>query len=237
MAIIGEFTTPSSEFLLAQTLAAVPELTVEIERMVSDGNGRVTPYFWIGRDSDGDVGIDAVLAADRTVTDLELVERHEDLRLYRACWNGNDEGLLVFLGEIDATILTAIAQNGDWDLRILFPEQGALSTFHDYCIDQGLAFELERFYDADDPTEYGKYGVTEDQTAALVTAHELGYFEVPRRCSLEDVAAELGVSRNAVSTRLRRGHAALVDATLVHDDPQDTLEIGDGDNGTRDKPR
>jgi len=48
-------------------------------------------------------------------------------------------------------------------------------------------------------------------------AHEaldIGYFTVPKRAEIADVAAELGVSPQAVSRRLRRGYASLVASTL-----------------------
>ncbi|MFC7027483.1 helix-turn-helix domain-containing protein [Halomicroarcula sp. GCM10025710] len=37
-----------------------------------------------------------------------------------------------------------------------------------------------------------------------------GFFDEPRTATLEDVAAELGISRQAVANRLRRGHRALI---------------------------
>jgi predicted DNA binding protein len=42
-------------------------------------------------------------------------------------------------------------------------------------------------------------------------AYERGFFDIPRRATAADLAAELDVSRQAVSERLRRGYAALVE--------------------------
>jgi hypothetical protein len=52
--------------------------------------------------------------------------------------------------------------------------------------------------------------MTDAQREALLTAHEMGYYEVPRATSLEAVAAELGVTAPSLSERLRRANANLV---------------------------
>jgi predicted DNA binding protein len=56
--------------------------------------------------------------------------------------------------------------------------------------------------------------LTDRQQEALLTAHELGYFEVPRSATLSDVAAELDVSPPSCSERLRRAQHALIASAL-----------------------
>lgn len=46
MSVIGTFTIPASPPAMQQTLTCVPELTVEIERVVAHPRGTLTPYFW-----------------------------------------------------------------------------------------------------------------------------------------------------------------------------------------------
>ncbi|WP_135536057.1 helix-turn-helix domain-containing protein [Halostella pelagica] len=58
-------------------------------------------------------------------------------------------------------------------------------------------------------------GLTDCQREALVTAHEMGYFDIPRRASLEDVAGELDISASSLSERLRRAQSTLVEATVT----------------------
>lgn len=59
--------------------------------------------------------------------------------------------------------------------------------------------------------------LTARQFAALETAADLGYFEVPRDASLEEVATELGCSESTASTLLRTGVNHLVDAAIAID--------------------
>lgn len=46
MSIIAEFTVPADEFALYQTLCEIPEIVVEVERVVAHDEGHLVPYFW-----------------------------------------------------------------------------------------------------------------------------------------------------------------------------------------------
>ena len=58
-------------------------------------------------------------------------------------------------------------------------------------------------------------GLTQHQMHAFSTAWRLGYYERPRKCTLADVASELGVSRATISGHLREvdriAHRRLLD--------------------------
>lgn len=60
----------------------------------------------------------------------------------------------------------------------------------------------------------GCRGITETERRTLEVAVEEGYFETPRRASLQDLADEFGISKTAVSMNLRRAERKLVDATV-----------------------
>jgi len=57
-------------------------------------------------------------------------------------------------------------------------------------------------------------GLTDRQREALVTAREMGYFEVPRAASLGGVADELGITASSLSERLRRAQDCLVERAV-----------------------
>lgn len=52
--------------------------------------------------------------------------------------------------------------------------------------------------------------LTESEQTTLAAARRLGYYEVPRTATHEDVAEELGVSRSTVGEHLRRAESKLV---------------------------
>ena len=66
----------------------------------------------------------------------------------------------------------------------------------------------------DDAPVADRWGVTPAQADALLTARDMGYFEVPRGADASDVAAELGVSKSAFLERLRRGQNRLLGEAL-----------------------
>ncbi|WP_135830021.1 helix-turn-helix domain-containing protein [Halorussus halobius] len=215
MSILTAFDVPAADFLLDRTLGAVPEMRVEIERVAVEDE-EVTPYFW-GAGGDFEA-FEAALDDDPTVDDVVTVEGHDDERLYRVTWARDARSIVYAVSESEATILQATSEDGDWFVEILFPDEAALSSFQDHAATHDLSFELRRLHGATHSEAFGRYGVTDEQREALVTAYERGYFEVPGAISLGELADELDISANAASARLHRGYANLVRSTLIHDE-------------------
>lgn len=76
---------------------------------------------------------------------------------------------------------------------------------------EAVGVRLERVYPlgSDSGGAAGRWDVTPAQEEAIRTAHEMGYFSVPKACTAAEVAAELGIGKTAFLERLRRGQAAL----------------------------
>ncbi|MFC4449944.1 helix-turn-helix domain-containing protein [Halorussus aquaticus] len=216
MSVLAELTVPASEFVLADTLTNVPGMRIEIKRVVA-GTERITPYFWA---TGGEFEtFERGLREDPTIQDiLTLEEQDGDERFYRVTWQAKTANLLTATSDAKATILEAVSDGKSWQLKVLFPNRDALSEFHDYCVSNDFSFQLERVYRAENPQERAEYDVTDEQQEALTAAYDAGYFEVPRRTTLTELADGLDISRNALSARLRRGHRNLVANTLVHDE-------------------
>jgi predicted DNA binding protein len=76
---------------------------------------------------------------------------------------------------------------------------------------------LERVFpiaDRGDSSVADRWGVTPAQADALRTAHEMGYFSVPRDVDASEVAAALDISKSAFLERLRRGLDRLLGEAL-----------------------
>jgi len=215
MSVLTGFTVAGEDFLMGRTRERVPEARIEIERVAVEP-GDVTPYFWAA--SDDFEAFEAALADDPTVADYIVLESHDGYRLYRVGWELRTEGIVYAVCDADATILEATSDGTDWSVELLFPNDESLSEFQDYAAAHDLSFELEWLHHSGHPEAMGKYGVTDEQREALVTAYRSGYFEVPGEATLSDLADELGISKNAASARLHRGYANLVENTLVHDE-------------------
>ena len=56
--------------------------------------------------------------------------------------------------------------------------------------------------------------LSEEQLVVLQTAHRMGYFDVPREASADDIATELGIAQSTLSERLRLAEKQLFDIVL-----------------------
>lgn len=223
MSVIAEYTVPTESFALSATLAAVPGMVVEIERVVAHGQDQVVPYLWVTGEADDE--FDRIVRDDPTTTEVTKLDTYEDGTLYRAKWTRKIESVVHAYTETGATIVEAVGRASGWELRMRFDEERLVAAFGDYCRDNDVAFELNRLYHPTEPMAGGQFGLTPKQRTALVAALDRGYFDIPRRSTMGEVADELGISQQSLSKRLRRGHRNLVSNVLTVGGSQD----GDGD--------
>lgn len=134
--------------------------------------------------------------------------------VYQMDWVAQIDSLVQILIEEDEAILSAQGNGEDWPLRLLFPDQEALSRTHDYCEEHGLTMEMYTIYNVDEGRK-GRFGLTDSQQDTLSGAFKRGYYEIPRDTSMTEFAEERGVSHQVLSERLRRGHRALVENTVA----------------------
>lgn len=212
MSTIAEFTLPPTEFVLVWAVKTVPDVRIEVERVVVDGTEEVTPYFCVRGESLE--AFDDALEDDVTVAEVVLLEKQDGDRFYRAHWRDTRRGILYALSDEVATVMAASYEGETWSIRMLFADQESLRDFHHYCSTYDVGIELERLYERSNPRAFAKFEVTAEQEAALTTALEMGYFEVPQAVTLAEVADRLGISEQATSARLRRGNANLVSNAL-----------------------
>lgn len=211
MSLFGAFLVPSRQLLLYETFQELPDVTVEIERVVATEEW-VTPYFWM-------VGVDeetfeAVVADDPSVEELQRLDAFENGTLYCADWTERSAVFVHAYTEFGTTILEANGADGQWELRMRFDDRDHLTQLTDYFDEHDFEFALTELHEVTHPRSPGQFGLTEKQEEALATAWEMGYFESPRDVTLSAIAEELDISEQALSNRLRRGYDALIENTL-----------------------
>ncbi|RDZ46336.1 DNA-binding protein [Haloferax sp. Atlit-10N] len=212
MATIVRGAIPSEEFALGHTLSALPDVEIECERIIESGDQTVMPLVWIRHADRSD--IDDALREDPSVDEVTCLSEFDDEFLYRMAWVDHVHLLLQMITNSHATILDAYGWGDEWQFRVLYPARDDFARTHDFAAEHGLRFEVDSIREMDaEPA--GRYGLTESQFEALVTAAREGYFEVPRRISLSELADKMGVSHQSLSERIRRGTDALVEDSLL----------------------
>lgn len=203
MAVITEFTVASDEFPLGRSFSLEEEgMRIELERIVPTGSG-IIPYFWVETDNP-----EAFERRARRNTEAKEVVRIDEVDgsyLYRIVWTSEVDHLVQAIIDAQAVILEAWG-NGEWAFRLRLPDHARLADFHNIILEHSIDLNFQRIYTLDEEQRGGYiFDLTPEQNEALATALNMGYFQVPREIKLEDVADELGITRQAASERIRRG--------------------------------
>jgi hypothetical protein len=215
MAVVAEFLVPAEEFPLAVTFDATPDATIELERLIPTVE-KPLPFFWI--ETDDPEGVRVSIRDRSAVSDLVEIEQFDDGVLFEVVWNTSVPGVVQGIVESDLTLLSATCSSDRWRFQFRGPGGDDIVVFQEYCRDNDVVVTLHRLLTtAEFRTERAGL-VTSKQRETLILALEEGYFDTPRRTSLAELGTMLGVSRQAVASRLRRGHRNLVFDTYLTDD-------------------
>lgn len=211
MSVILEFTVDGDQFSLGRVLSGPPDMQLELERIIPTGPA-VLPFVWAtGKAFD---------AFEEKVRDSPLVrglielDRVDDSALYRIEWEDPGDDLIAGIAAADATVLEARGDDG-WQFRLRFPDHEGLSSFYDYCTENDISIHVERTYTLS--AEAGRrrrFDLSREQREALVLALRRGYFATPSEATLEELAAELDISPQALSNRIRRGTEQVLEKAL-----------------------
>ncbi len=211
MATVMEFTSPAAEFPLGSVFENVPGATVELERLIPHET-LIIPYFWVRGGNTED--IEAAFEPHVGVTDIRMVDSVEDEYLMRAEWEQEYFGILSALAKANVVVLSGTGTKDDWRFEVRGESQDAIAEFREDCRENEIPITITAVH-AMLPIQGEGYELTETQREAMVVAYERGYFDSPRTASLEEVAEELGITQQSLSSRLRRGHRRLIRATLI----------------------
>ncbi|KAB1189008.1 MULTISPECIES: helix-turn-helix domain-containing protein [Haloferax] len=217
MSCIAEFTITSQALPLTTAIEYAPEMRLDVEQAVAADPERPVLFLWAcGGDFDA---FEEGMRNDETVGTPKLMESLPTRRLYRVQIS-DAAGAVVYPNDVEvgASRLDVSFTTDGLHTRMRFPDRDALVEYRTLCTEMGLEMSVQRIYSGDTTGTTG-YGLSEKQRQVLTLAAEEGYFEVPREVSLSDLAAELDISPQSTSERLRRGIATLVASTISSDIP------------------
>lgn len=212
MCTIVKASVPADQFALAETFSTVPDVEFDAVRLVTNGTERVVPLLW-ATNVDTET-VSSAMEADDTTADVRLVSQRNHDSLFRMRWIAQVRFVTHVLVEEDAAIVSARGTSESWVFRILFPERNAVSSTYEACEEYDIDLDIERISHLDDAPSFGGFHLTDEQFTTVQSALDSGYYKVPRETTLEELAAQLDVSHQALSERLRRGHRTLIENVL-----------------------
>ncbi|WP_435317723.1 helix-turn-helix domain-containing protein [Haloarchaeobius sp. TZWSO28] len=212
MIITGRFKLPVEKFPLGEAILTVPGTQVKFVRVTISPNV-LSRYFWATTD-DFDA-FEAAAVADPSVASLTRVDTFEGSALFRVEWNEERGTIASIYADIDGTFLNTAGNSDGWLLRVDFADQSGLVTFRDQLVEAGVNFSTLQLSRREQIQPGSGFGLTPKQTVAMARLWEFGYFDTPRKATLAEVAADLGISQQALSDRLRRAQWSLVKYTLI----------------------
>ncbi|MDQ2051314.1 helix-turn-helix domain-containing protein [Natronolimnohabitans sp. A-GB9] len=214
MSVIATVSVPAAAFPLGSSLEIDQDVTLTVETTVPTGDA-VIPYFWAPATA-ADSLLESLESND-TVSSVSIVDEVADHVLVKVTWADRVGSILESIRERDAIVMNAVGSTTQWTLRLRFPSADDLSAFYTSCLERDISIELVQLHETVDPGRNDRFGLTGPQRELLAAAYEAGYFDVPRRVTLVELGDRLDISDSAVSQRLRRGLAALIDSTIAVD--------------------
>jgi hypothetical protein len=200
--------------ILLETLGRVPDIEVVWQETHRHEDRPTQMLCWVLAD-DFDA-VDDAMSADPSVHDSTVIAALDGRRLYRVAFTDLSAAVDVVpqLVAVGAVIDEAVGTGEGWWLRLQFPDREAVESVYEFCRDHDIPVTVERLYEQTDWEMQRVPTLTDSQREILLAALESGSLEIPRRCSLAELAAELGIYESAASERFRRGVRGLVEQTL-----------------------
>lgn len=200
MSIVADFSLPRSELLLGD---APNDWSgrVQFEQFVPAASSPL-PYVRVSGDAEA---FAASARADPGVESVVEVDATPAWTRYRIEWTPiARREIRSLLGDV---VVVEIVGSREWTVCLRFSAFDDVTAFREMVAQSDIPLELHRLREE---SRRGTDAVLTDlQRETLSVALRRGYFEVPRSATLSDLADELGVSKQAVSERLRRALSLL----------------------------
>jgi len=211
MATEATFAVPSDQFPLGTVFEQLPGVKVELERIIPERDV-VIPFFWVRGTKADD--IENAFNAHPRVREIRLVDSVEDEHLMRVEWRLEYNDVLTALSETEVPIIDAIGTNQQWTFEVRGEDRTDIAAFQQRCQELNIPVTLTALHALTPVDTAAEAGLTDAQQEALVLAYERGYFDSPREVALKEIGDELGITQQAVGSRLRKGTKYVVGSTL-----------------------
>ncbi|MFB6071752.1 MAG: helix-turn-helix domain-containing protein [Halobacterium sp.] len=208
MPVLAEISIPGREFVLGRVFEEHPTGSVEFERVVPfDTEG--TLLFRV--DATDPESVRSTLDQLSVVEHATILADDDESPLFEVQLDGVSDYFMESLDDSGVHVFEARGDTDEWELQLQFADHGDLVGFNEQLTEAGIPVTLNRL---SNPSANGQSSLSAEQREAVELAYRNGYFDVPRNCTIQDVADEVGISDSAFSQRLRRGVGICVQETL-----------------------
>lgn len=204
MTVLAEVLIPTDAFGLGPVFDEFPDAQVEFERVVP--LEKQCPTL-LRVDGFNDSDVQSTLQQSDCLDVIQNLTDISNERLYVVRLTTDSSPVLEVLTETDVHILNIIGRSDSSEFRARFATHDELIEFNQHLTGKGIPVTLQRLYNSD-PEHLSS--ISDKQREAVRLALRQGYFEIPRQCTIEELAHSVGVSDSAFSQRLRRGISACV---------------------------
>jgi len=212
MGLIVEYRQSGAGLHVTDVAATVPEMRLTVERWRIESDEDLCLFVLAERDR-----FDALEAAFEALPNrkrVDVVSEAQSSRLYRVRLRSTLSHLPENSSVNGVISDVRIEPDGVYVTGYLADREELIKT-REFITDQGMEMEVVRLQDATETEP--ENGLTDEQFEALITAYEMGYFDVPKGATQADVAGALDISPPSLSERLKRAQQQLIEQHLVED--------------------
>lgn len=189
---------------------------VAIEQLDATEDVPLRTVCWLEK-SAPEKQFEEALAEDGTVEEATQVVATDRGYQYHVTHDQRYPGAEVYYAAVEqaGSVVSGTTDGEQWVLRLRFPDRASFTAFTATCEEDAPGMSVLSVHERETAPAAEQYQLSTPQREVLTLAVERGYFEVPRQASLADLAADLGISSQAASERLRRGLDSLVERALL----------------------
>lgn len=222
MTVVVEITVPVDAFTFGTVFNGVPDAVIELEPIVPIQGERERKMLLVWVSADDPDGVETSLLE---TADTEVVSRlttTDGKTLFEVRWSDDIDGIVQPLFRTGGRFLKAIGTAEAWEFHLLFSSHESLSEFNMAVTDNDIPVTLQKLHNSgfrrsDVGPADDEITLSDNHRETLLMAYRNGYYEVPRSHPLDELAEKENVSDSALSKRLRRATASLIEHTLLAD--------------------
>lgn len=197
--VIAALRVPMSRLALSQSLQHAPHLYFRFEQVALCDLSNGLPIWIGGHDRET---IETALGSDPSVTSYTRIHQKDREHLYDIVFHQAALCAHEFFLDYGGSILNGYGADGTWKFKVRFPSREKFSEAYKRVEENDIEISCLQIKTCQRLVRQSI--LSNAQFEAVKQALDLGYFNVPRDATLQELADRIGISHQAASERLRR---------------------------------